>query len=68
MTHYLCIRLTPLQANALLQLAGEADFATFEGYPREAQRCRAGERAMEKLADALARYEEGLKPQGIDRT
>lgn len=53
------LRLTPLQAEALLQLAGEADFATFEGYPREAQRWRAGERAIQKLQEALGRYEGG---------
>jgi len=57
------LRLTPLQAEALLQLAGEADFATFEGFPQEARRCRAGERAMEKLAEAIGRYEDKQKPQ-----
>jgi hypothetical protein len=57
----LTIRLTPLQAEALLQLAGEADFATFEGFPQEARRCRAGERAMEKLAEAIQKHEDRSK-------
>ena len=56
------LRLTPLQAEVLLQLAGEADFATFEGYPQEARRWRAGERAMGKLQEALGRYDKA-KPQ-----
>lgn len=48
------LTLTPLQAECLLQLAQEADFATFECNEKEALRMRAGEAAMEKLIAAIA--------------
>lgn len=48
------LELTPLQAECLLQLAQEADPATFDGnaFPR---RCmQAGEAAMDKLITAIS--------------
>jgi hypothetical protein len=55
MRRYVELKLTPLQAECLLQLAQEADLDTFT----EATRWRAGIAGMDKLVVAMAREREG---------
>lgn len=47
------LTLTPLQAECLLQLAQEADFATFECDDDAVLRMRAGDSAIDKLIRAI---------------